>query len=131
MAEHENATRLRKGYEAFASGDFAALDEFIPEDAVWHVTGNNPFSGDYKGRAEVYGYFGQLVQVSGGTFKAELLHVTADDEYGFAIQRSTATINGKDVATTDILVDRVVDGQAVETWIYLEDNSVFEGITLD
>ena len=130
MAEHENAARLRKGYEAFASGDLAAMDEFIPEDAVWHVTGNNVFSGDYKGRAEIYGYFGNLVQASGGTFKAELVHATADDEYGFAIQRTTGTFNGEEVSTTDILVDRVVDGQAVETWIYLEDESVLKRVQL-
>ncbi len=58
MAEHENAARLRAGYAAFSSGDFNALNEFIPENAVWHVTGNSSLSGDYTGRDAVYGYFG-------------------------------------------------------------------------
>ena len=34
MAEHENATRLRAGYDAFGSGDFQKLNEFIPEDSA-------------------------------------------------------------------------------------------------
>ena len=41
MAEHENAARLRAGYAAFSTGDVEALNEFIPEDAVWHVTGHS------------------------------------------------------------------------------------------
>lgn len=127
MAEHENAARLRAGYAAFSSGDFEQLNEFIPEDAVWHVTGNSSLSGEYTGRDAIYGYFGKLMEVTGGTFKATLVHVLADDEYGCAIQGSTATINGTESTTTDILVDRVVDGKAVETWIYFQNDQVLEG----
>jgi ketosteroid isomerase-like protein len=130
MAEHENASRLRRGYDAFASGDLEKLNEFIPEDAVWHVTGNNAFSGDYKGRAEVYAYFGKLIQGTGGTFKATLVHVVADDNFSVAIQRSTATINGVAISSNDVLVDRVEDGQAVETWIYFENEKLLDGVTI-
>lgn len=124
MAEHENAVRLRAGYAAFSSGDMEALNEFIPEDAVWHVTGHSVLSGEYKGRDAVYGYFGKLMETTGGTFKATLLHVLADDDHSMAMQRSEATVNGKQVSTTDVLIDRVENGQAVETWIYFEDDTV-------
>ncbi len=124
MAEHENAQRLRAGYDAFAKMDLEKMNEFIPEGAVWHVTGHSALSGDYTGRDAVYGYFGKLMDLSGGTFKAELVHVLADDEYSTALQRSTGTINGRDVSTLDVLVDRVEGGQAVETWVYFEDDSV-------
>ena len=130
MSEHDNAAQIREGYEAFASGDMEKLSELIPENAVWHVTGKNVFSGDYKGRAEVFAYFGNLVQASGGTFKAGLVHAVADDKFGMAIQRTSGTFNGQDVSTTDILVERFEDGQAVETWVYLENESLLEGVTL-
>ena len=126
MAEHENATRLRAGYEAFGTGDFQKLNDFIPEDAVWHVTGNGPLSGDYTGRDAVYGYFGKLMELSEGTFKASLVHVLADDKYVVAIQRSTATIDGGEVSTQDMLVDRVDDGRMVETWIYFQNDQVLD-----
>lgn len=125
---HENAERLRRGYEAFASGDLEKMNEFIPEDAVWHVTGNNVFSGDYRGRDAIYGYFGKLFEATGGTFKATLLHVVADDEVAVAIQRTTATIGGRAVDTRDVLVDRVENGQAVETWVYLENEATLAGL---
>ena len=124
MAEHENAARLRAGYAAFSSGDMEALNEFIPEDAVWHVTGNSALSGEYKGRDAVYGYFGKLMETTAGTFKATLLHVVADDDHSVGMQRSEATINGKQVSTTDVLINREENGEAVETWIYFEDDTI-------
>ncbi len=67
------------------------------------------------------------MEVTGGTFKATLLHVLADDEYGMALQHSSATINGKETSTTDVLIDRVENGEAVETWIYFQNDQVLEG----
>lgn len=124
MAEHANATRLRAGYAAFSSGDMEALNEFIPENAVWHVTGHSSLSGDYNGRDAIYDYFGKLMETTNNTFKATVVHVLADDTHSMALQRSEATVDGKQVSTTDVLVDRVEDGQAVETWIYFEDDTV-------
>jgi len=124
MAEHENAARLRAGYDAFGSGDFDKLNDAIPEDAVWHVTGHSALSGDYTGRDAIYGYFGKLMEISGGTFKASLKHVLADDDYAVALQGSSGTIEGRSVSTTDVLVSRNEDGRAVETWVYLEDDTV-------
>ena len=126
MAEHDNATRLHAGYEAFGTGDLQKLNDFIPEDVVWHVTGNRPLSGDYTGRDAVYGYFAKLMEQSQGTFKASVDHVLADDEYVVAIQRSTATIDGVDFTTQDVLVDRVQDGQMVETWVYFQNDQLLE-----
>ena len=90
----------------------------------WHVTGNSVLSGDYKGCDAIYGYFGQLMETTGGTFKATLLQVLADDYYSMAMQRSESTVNGRPVSTTDVLIDRVENGQAVETWIYFQDDTV-------
>jgi ketosteroid isomerase-like protein len=126
MGEHANETALRAGYAAFSSGDFDKLNEFIPEDAVWHVLGNSSLSGDYNGRDAIYGYFGKLMETTGGTFKAELVDVLANDERAVAIQRSTATVDGKETSTTDVLVDRFVDGVGVETWVYFENDQILE-----
>ena len=128
MAEHENAARLRLAYDAFGSGDLEKLNEFIPQHAVWHVTGNSQFSGDYEGRDAIYGYFGKLLEITGGTFKATLVHALGDDTHGVAIQRTTATVGGKDLVSTDILVDRVEGGEAVETWVYLENDRLLDGL---
>ncbi|MDQ6854464.1 MAG: nuclear transport factor 2 family protein [Actinomycetota bacterium] len=128
MAEAQSVQNLRKGYRAFAEADMEALAEVIPEDAVWHVPGNSPLAGDYKGRDAIFGYFGKLTEVTGGTFKAELVHVLGDDKFAIALQRSTATVKGQTYSGTDVLVDRIESGAAVETWVYVEDQARFDAL---
>lgn len=125
MAEAKSVQLLRKGYKAFAAGDMEALAEIIPEDAVWHVPGKSPVSGDHKGRDAIFGYFGQLLELSGGTFKADLVHIVGDDKFAIALQHTTWTVDGRTYDGTDVLVDRVDEnGVAVETWVYLEDQAL-------
>ncbi|HKN43067.1 MAG TPA: nuclear transport factor 2 family protein [Propionibacteriaceae bacterium] len=128
MAEAQSVQNLRKGYKAFAEADMEALAEVIPEDAVWHIPGNSTLAGDYKGRDAVFGYFGKLTEVTGGTFKAELVYVLGDDKFAIALQRSTAAVKGQTYSGTDVLVDRIENDAAVETWVYLEDQARFDAL---
>ena len=73
MAEPSSVENLRRGYKAFADNDVATLSEIIPEDAVWHVPGRSQLAGDYRGRDAIFGYFMKLSELTGGTFKAELV----------------------------------------------------------
>jgi hypothetical protein len=121
MSVHPNVEQLQRGYKAFGDGDMDVLAEIIPENAVWHVGGNNQLTGDYRGRDAIFGYFAKLMELSNGTFKADLIHAIADDHFACALQRSTATANGVDYDATDVLIDRMENGVAVETWLYVED----------
>ncbi len=118
MAENQSVEDLRRGYKAFGDNDVETLTEIIPENAVWHVPGRSPLAGDYNGREAVFGYFMQLMEKSGGTFKAELMHAVGDDNYAVALQRSTMTVDGVDYSSLDVLVDRMENGKAVETWLW-------------
>jgi uncharacterized protein len=119
MAEHPSAENLRRGYKAFADNDVEALSEVIPENAVWHIPGRSVLAGDYHGRDAIFGYFMKLNELTGGTFKAELVHVLGDDQYAVALQRTAATVKGgKEHSSFDVLVDRMENGQAVETWVW-------------
>ena len=80
MAEHPNVVRIRDGYAAFAKGDFAALNNLFAEDLLWHDAGRNQTSGEYRGREAVYGFFGKLMEITEGSFRADLHAVLADDE---------------------------------------------------
>src|SRR5437763_16475735 len=99
MAENQSVEDLRRGYKAFADNDVETLTESIPENAVWHVPGRSPLAGDKKGREAIVGYFMQLMEKTGGTFKAELVHAVGDDDYAGALQRSTMTVDGTDYAS--------------------------------
>src|SRR2546428_7653130 len=79
---HPNVELLQKGYDAFEKGDLDTLRELFAADIVFHTTGHSPLAGDYRGQDEVFGFFGKLVELTGGTFKIERHAVLADDEHG-------------------------------------------------
>src|SRR2546427_271785 len=95
MGADENAAIMRRAYEAFNTGDIKTLTELFDESAVWHLPGRSSMANDYQGREATLAYFGQLAQETGGTFRAELERLLADDDDRVVgIQRSRAERNG-------------------------------------
>ena len=71
---------VRQGYKAFGEGDMDTLRSLFAPDAVHSATGNNPLAADYKGIDAILGYYGQLFELSGGTFTAELKSTRAEGD---------------------------------------------------
>jgi ketosteroid isomerase-like protein len=116
-ASDKNAEIIRRGYNAFNTGDMKTLTELFEENASWHTPGRSILAGDHKGRKAIFGYFGRLGQETRGTFKAKLLHVLADDNgHVVGIHRNTAERGGKhlDVGCCiffELKKGRVIDGR--------------------
>ena len=116
MAEHPNVTRMKDGYAAFAKGDFAVLDDLFADDVVWHVGGRNQLTRDYRGRDEVYGFFGRLLELTEGTFHIDLHTIFADDEHGVALVATSASRGGQSVRIKEAHVYHLRDGKVTEFW---------------
>jgi ketosteroid isomerase-like protein len=115
MTADENAAIMRRAYAAFNSADINTLIELFDESAVWHLPGRSRFADDYQGREATLAYFGQLGQETGGTFRAKLQHVLADDEDRvIGIQRSTAERDGKHLDVGDCIVFELKDGRVTD-----------------
>lgn len=121
MTEHANAALLRRGYDAFTSGDLDTLSQLFDENAAWHEPGRSPIAGDYVGRDQVFEFFGKLFELSGGTFKAEPIDIFADDARAVAIQHSTATRDGKTLDANDVVVYEMSDGKVRDVQLYAGD----------
>lgn len=116
MTEHPNAELLRRGYQAFASGDMAALDALFADDVVWHVSGRSSMAGDYKGKEQVFGQFGQLMERTGGTFKLDTHDIVAGDGHGVALSAATASREGRSLNVRNVDIFHVKDGRVTEMW---------------
>ena len=121
MADHPNAALLRKGYEAFDKGDVAVLTELFAEDVVWHVAGNNPLSGEHRGKEAVFAAFAKTVGVPPLSFKIELHDVLANDEHAVALVQATANRQGKQLDLRDVTVYHIRNGKVTEFWSFAED----------
>jgi ketosteroid isomerase-like protein len=118
---HPNEDLVRRGYAAFATGDVATLGQLFADDIVWHVGGRSPITGDYKGKAEVLGFFGKLAVRAAGTFRTEIHDVLANDEHVVALVTFTAAREGRTLDEHGVQVFHVQDAKVIETWFHPSD----------
>jgi uncharacterized protein len=122
MGADQNVAILQRAYNAFNTGDIDTLTEIFDESAVWHLPGRSSMADDYQGRDATLAYFGLLAQKTGGTFRAELERLTADDDDRVVgIQRSTADRDGQHLDVADCIVFTLKDGRVVDGREHFED----------
>ena len=107
-----NATLVENAYAAFSRGDVeAALAAFSP-DIVWHVPGRGPLSRDYRGPAEVLGFFGLFMQLSNGTFRLRVDDVLAKGDRVVVLCTESAERNGRSWSSPQVHVWTLANGKA-------------------
>jgi hypothetical protein len=120
-AQHANVQQARRAYEAFDKGDMATVSELLADDIVWHVGGNGPLAGDYKGKDAVFGFFGKLMQLTGGTFKLKVHDILANDEHSVTLVRETAEKDGKKWDSNAVHITHPdSEGRVKEFWAFQE-----------
>ena len=123
---HPNEELVRRGYEAFNNADVETLRQLFADTTVFHEPGRSPISGDYQGLDQVLGFFGTLAERSGGTFRATLHDVLANDEHVVGLHSSDAERDGRTVRSPTVLVFHVRDGRIAETWSQHHDQHEFD-----
>ena len=131
MTDHPNLERARAGYEAFAAGDLAAVSDLFSDDIVWHSGGSNVLTGDYRGKEAVLGFFGLLMQESGGSFTNEIHDMLANDEHGVALVTMSAARGGKLFEGNVVHIFNMSDGKMTEFWAIPEDQSRYDEFWMD
>jgi len=116
LTEHPNVERTRQGYDAFAKGDLVTLAGLIAGDVIWHVAGPGPLSGTYRGRDEVFRFFGDLARETDGTFRLDVHDVLANDQHSVALCTMTASRGGKSLKVPVANIGRMRDGKIAEFW---------------
>ena len=123
MGTAENVELVRKGYEAFNSGDMATLSDLFAEDAVWYAAGSGVLSGTKQGRDAIMSYFGELGARSQGSLQANLQDVVGGEKYTVGIQQTQAQGNGKTLDLSTVITFVVRDGKIAEGREYFEDTA--------
>ena len=118
---HPNEALVRRGYEAFATGDMATLNELFADDIVWHVPGRSQLAGDFRGKEEVFGNFQKVAELTGGTFKLDIHAILADDEHAVVLTRAMGEREGKTLDDRSVHVLHLSDGKVTEFWGYSGD----------
>lgn len=120
---HPNEDLLRRGYAVFDSGDMNTVQALFDDDIAWHAGGSNQTTGDYRGHPEVMGFFGKVMELTGGTFRLEVHDVLANDTHGVVLVTFHAERDGQRVALRSADVWHLADGKATEHWSFFEDQA--------
>ena len=126
MSTHPNATVVREGFDRFVRGDVAGLLELFADDAVWHVPGANAVAGDYRGRDEIIAFLRRTAELTGGTYRVELLWVVADDEHTAAVYRAQGEREGRTLDIEQALLIELRDGLWVDIRAQPLDQAAFD-----
>jgi ketosteroid isomerase-like protein len=123
-AQHANIQRSRRAYEAFDKADMATVSELMADDVLWHVSGSSPIAGDYKGKDAVFGFFGKLMELTGGTFKIKVHDILANDEHSVTLVSVTAERDGKKLDSRAVHITHPdSQGRVKEFWSFDEDQA--------
>lgn len=112
---HPNAEIIRRGYEAFAAGDLAAIGELLADDIVWTHTGDSPLAGEYRGKDAVFEYFGRILDLTSFTFRQTIHAIVADDDH-VVVLTDAAWDAPREFRGHDIFVWHVEGGRAARCW---------------
>jgi uncharacterized protein len=121
MVEHPNAVLMRNAFDSLASGNLDAFKEVLEEDAFIHYPGHGAVSGERERVAE---FFAKLIELSGGTFRAELIDILADDERAVVLHRTTARRDGKTLDTRCVLVCEIRGGKVASAQVFPADQDM-------
>jgi ketosteroid isomerase-like protein len=119
---HPNEDLLRRGYAAFSTGDLNTVFGLFADDMVWHNGGDNQLTGDFRGHEEIMGFFGKLMDVTGGTFRLDIHDVLANDAHGTVLLTAHAERDGQPMSVREVNIWHLADGKTTEFWSFPEDS---------
>ena len=112
----ENAIQLL--INAFNQRDLEPGAKLFADDVILHYPGKNQISGDHLGKSGVLDFWKKQIELTGGSFKGEILSVLQGEGNLILIMNATADVNGKSYSWGRINHYLIVEGRVVEGWIY-------------
>lgn len=117
MSEHPGVTRAKQYLAQFATGDLESLRDFYSDDVLWHVGGNHPLSGDYRGKEALFEYFRKVQEMTAGSLTLEAQTILASDRHTAMFTRVRGERGDRRVDVTMSQVFKVdSDGRWSEYW---------------
>ncbi len=118
IAAQANAALIKSAYDAFSRGDTQSVFAVFADNILWHVPGRGPLSRDYRGHAQVAGFFEHFMGLSEGTFRIQIDEIFANRDRVVVLCTETASRAGRSWSSPQVHVWTVKDGRATAFWEY-------------
>ncbi|BCI53992.1 hypothetical protein NIIDNTM18_32700 [Mycolicibacterium litorale] len=121
MSEQErNIEVIKKGYDAFASGDIETVMTLFDDNVEWIHPGESAISGTYHGKGELGSYLAKMAEKQ---LEVRVTRLIADGDTVVAL--TDVTVAGEHGKDADVFTLR--DGKTVRVQIY-GDTSLMERV---
>ena len=124
--EHPNATLMRMVDDALVTGDFRGFLALHTEDAVMHVPGSGPLSGDHWGRDGIAAVFEREMSMLDAPPEVVPLDDLGSDDHAGALFLQRMQRAGRAYEGLQVIIARVRDGQLSEIWFRPQDQAAFD-----
>jgi ketosteroid isomerase-like protein len=118
VAEHPNVQRIRDAYAALTVGNLSTGLQDLAPQAVLHIKGSGPLSGDHSGAEEISTALTGLFALTAGTLTLDVADVFAGDHHAVVVLRESAS--RPDGATLDVDEVHVLalddEGRITDLW---------------
>lgn len=120
----DKAQRLGEAMAAFSRNDVERFgDLLLADDVVWHWSGRNSVSGEYRGRAAALDLLRGFRELTGNQLQVEPLDVLEGDDYLMSFTHVTAATDAGE--RLDVIMADAMrfgpDGRVVEFWTLSND----------
>ena len=123
-SEQRNIDMARKGYQAFNEAHLDEAMATIHDEIVWHNGGDNPLTGEFRGKEAVMEMLARFGQLTEGTYEADIHDVLASEDHTVVIGTYTATRHGRTRSARFIdVIHPAPDGRAKAFWRMFEDQA--------
>jgi hypothetical protein len=95
--------------------------KLFAEEVVLHCPGKNRIAGEYRGRSEVLGFWRKQVELSGGTFKGNVISVSQGENQLVLISELSLTRHGKAYTWRRANHYQFYRNRVIEAWLYESD----------
>lgn len=121
QVEQDNAALIRRGFDAFNSGNMTALTELFAPDATWHNPASGVIAPEHIGRDTIFAMFAQLATETSGTFRAIPNAVAASGDRVFVQELMTGQRKGRSLAIDAVVMFTLANGKVTNVRFYLCD----------
>jgi ketosteroid isomerase-like protein len=106
----DNLALVKRGYDAFGSGDMETLNGLYHPDAAFHSWPHDAAQGNYQGRDAIFGFFAEIFTDTKGTFKATPLTMAAAGDRVFVLQELSGMRKGQSLRENTVMVFKLDGG---------------------
>ena len=88
---------VKEAYAKFGAGDVEGLLDMFHDDAMFYVPGQTRVSGDHEKSAFVTSIAAPVMEISGGSFKEDILDIYTSDHGAAVVLHHSLTRDGQEI----------------------------------